>query len=216
MSSANRDLTTTSYALLGLLAVRSWSTYELAVQMRRNVHYFWPRTESNLYAEAKRLEAARLVTSSPEPVGRRRRTVYTITDGGMLALQHWLSAPSARSQLEAEVMVKLMFGNHGNKADVLANLRAYRADLEARLAVFVGIFGEYTRNLDPFPERLHINVLCYRLLWELARTELRWTKWASDRIELWPNVAEPGERGQHLAVLEKLLVDQTSGKTSLR
>jgi PadR family transcriptional regulator AphA len=48
---AERELTTTSYAILGLLAIKPWSTYELAAQMRRNLHYFWPRAESNLYAE---------------------------------------------------------------------------------------------------------------------------------------------------------------------
>ena len=69
MSSTERELTTTSYAILGLLAVRPWSTYELAAQMRRNLHYFWPRAESNVYAEPKRLVAGGFARAWAESYG---------------------------------------------------------------------------------------------------------------------------------------------------
>ena len=41
-------LTTTSYALLGLLSVKPWSTYELTQQMDRSLGRFWPRSTSKL------------------------------------------------------------------------------------------------------------------------------------------------------------------------
>ena len=66
MSSA-RGLTTTSYAILGLLAVRPWSTYELTRQMDRSLGRFWPRAESKLYEEPKKL-AAQGLAPSPESV----------------------------------------------------------------------------------------------------------------------------------------------------
>ena len=80
------ELTTTSYALLGLLAIRPWSTYELARQMQRDLRFCWPRTESNLYAEPKKLIAHGLASASSEPRGKRRRTVYSITAAGRQAL----------------------------------------------------------------------------------------------------------------------------------
>ena len=51
---------TTSYALLGLLALREWTTYELAKQVQRSIGWFWPRAERKLYEEPKRLVEARL------------------------------------------------------------------------------------------------------------------------------------------------------------
>lgn len=48
-------LTTTSYAILGLLSVRPWSTYELAQQMDRSLGRIWPRAQSKLYEEPKKL-----------------------------------------------------------------------------------------------------------------------------------------------------------------
>jgi len=41
-------LTTTSYAVLGLLAVRPWSSYELTQQMDRSLGRVWPRAVSKL------------------------------------------------------------------------------------------------------------------------------------------------------------------------
>src|SRR6516162_6651932 len=73
-------LTTTSYLILGLLALRRWSTYELAQQMKRSIHFYWPRAESHIYEEPKKLVAHGLAAASSEQTGRRPRTMYAITD----------------------------------------------------------------------------------------------------------------------------------------
>ena len=65
------ELTTTSYAILGLLSLRSWSTYELAEQMRRALGLFWPRAESGIYREPAKLEDHGLARSTVELVGKR-------------------------------------------------------------------------------------------------------------------------------------------------
>jgi hypothetical protein len=48
------ELTTTSYAILGLLNIKPWSAYELTQQAQRSLRYAWPKSESHLYAEPKR------------------------------------------------------------------------------------------------------------------------------------------------------------------
>src|SRR6186997_1199598 len=99
---SSRPLTTTSFAILGLLAIRPWATYDLAKLMRRSLHFFWPRAESNLYAEPKRLVEAGLAEVQEEWTGDRRRTVYSITDAGREALGTWLAGESAAPRLESE------------------------------------------------------------------------------------------------------------------
>jgi PadR family transcriptional regulator AphA len=79
-SMAGKSLTPTSYAILGLLAVKPWTTYELAQQMERALGEFWPRAQSKLYDEPKKLVALGLARASSEKIGKRPRTVYTITD----------------------------------------------------------------------------------------------------------------------------------------
>jgi len=198
---ALRELTTTSYAVLGLLAVRPWSTYELAKQMARNLRFFWPRAESNIYAEPKRLVEDGLAESRSQPVGRRRRTVYTIKPAGRRVLEQWLAEPAAPSRLESETLVKLMFANYGTKEALLEHLRQYRDQVAEKQSTLETIFGEYRRGEDPFPERLHINIVAYRLLWEMAQAETTWANWAFTEVERWTHVDAPADRSSLLAAL---------------
>ena len=204
--SSDRELTTTSYAILGLLALRQWSTYELARQMRRNLHYFWPRAESNIYAEPKRLVTAGFARSRSEATGGRPRTVYTITPAGRRALERWLRRPADDFRLEAEALVKVMFAPHGSKQDLLAHLEGVQYDAEARQAALQPIFEAYLADADPFPERLHVNVVCYRLLWDLAAAVGLWAEWAIAEVESWPeNVATPPGRERFMKTLRDAL-----------
>ena len=90
---ARGSLTTTSYAILGLLAVKPWSTYELTQQMERSLGHMWPRAASKLYEEPKKLVDHGLARATQDRVGQRPRTVYSITDKGRRALAAWLREP---------------------------------------------------------------------------------------------------------------------------
>src|SRR5438093_11989353 len=100
-------LTPTSYAILGLLAVKPWTTYELAQQMDRALGRFWPRAESKLYEEPKKLVAHGLARASSEPDGKRRRTVYTITPKGRRALAEWVPTPGDGPTRQFEPLIKV-------------------------------------------------------------------------------------------------------------
>ena len=109
MSRCTMPLTATSYAVLGLLSVRSWTTYELAKQVRRSLNWFWPRAERKLYEEPKVLVAAGFATAEREFTGQRPRTIYTITDAGRAELRRWLDEPSAPRVTEYEEMLNVVF-----------------------------------------------------------------------------------------------------------
>lgn len=210
MSRSGRELTTTSYAILGLLAIRPWSTYELAKQMRRNLHYFWPRAESNLYAEPKRLVSGGWAQAHARPVGERRRTVYSITAQGRRSLEQWLRQPAAAPRLEAEPLVKFAFAANSTKEHVLENLRRFRGNAETRQRELRALFEEYLRERDPFPGRAHINVVAYRLLWDHAQADADWATWALDQVVRWPNTKRPQGRSALMDVLKEALHTQTN------
>jgi len=208
VSSTERELTTTSYAILGLLAIRPWSTYELAGQMRRNLHYFWPRAESNLYAEPKRLVEGGFARARSQPVGKRRRTVYSITPKGRQALERWVGDPAAESRLESETLVKMMFAPYGSKEDLLAHLRRFLRESESKKQQLRRIFQEYLAGDDPFPDRVHINIVCYRLVWDYTETAASWAAWAIDQVERWPDVTIPSDRRALMEVLAAALAGE--------
>ncbi len=113
-------LSTTSYAVLGLLSLRSWTTYELAQQMGRSLDRIWPRAESKVYEEPKKLVEHGLARAKVEQVGQRPRTRYTITAKGRRALAAWLAEPGAGPVLESEQLVKVLFAHQGTRSDTLA------------------------------------------------------------------------------------------------
>lgn len=180
-------LTTTSYAILGLLAVKPWATYELAQQMKRAVGQFWPRAESNLYVEPKKLVALGLASSSKEKVGNRPRTIYTITDEGRQALAEWIPTPGAGPVLEFEQLIKVFFAEHGSKQDLLATIESARTWTEERLAATVDIPRGYLQGQGPFPERLPWILLSGQFLKEFTFAVGRWAEWAAEVVEDWPD-----------------------------
>src|SRR3954451_11277592 len=91
--STPRGLTTTSYAILGLLALQSWSTYELTRQMDRSLGRIWPRATSKLYEEPKKLVEGGRAEAPAEVGGRRRRPMSPTPRGGGAALGEWLQEP---------------------------------------------------------------------------------------------------------------------------
>ena len=184
-----RLLTTTSYAILGLLAARPWSTYALAKQMRRSLQHIWPRAESNIYAEPKRLVEAGLATAEVETVGKRARTVYSITDEGLRALVRWLSTESAPSRFESETLVKVLFGNYGTKDVLLANLRRFADEAAATRAFWKLVADDYIHGRHAFPERMHVNALVFRWNSEQAKTNESWAEWAIAQVESWADTA---------------------------
>ena len=181
------ELTTTSYAILGLLASRSWTTYELARQMGRALGFFWPRAESGLYEEPKKLVAHGLARATSEMVGKRRRTVYTITPAGRRALQAWLPTASEGPVLEFEALVKVFFAEHGSRADLLVTIRGVREWAEARAATGLAICREYLEGKGSFPERLPWLILAGRFLYEFEEAVMRWVEWAEAVVAEWPD-----------------------------
>jgi DNA-binding PadR family transcriptional regulator len=180
------ELTTTSYAILGLLAIKPWTTYELAQQMERALGLFWPRTRSKLYEEPKKLVVAGMAKATTEHVGRRPRTVYTITAKGRRALKSWVPTPGAGPVVEYEQLVKVFFAEHGRKQDLLATIDGARAWVEQRSLESEQIPREYLEGRGGFPERLPWLILTGRFLDEIDRAVYRWAEWATGVVESWP------------------------------
>lgn len=209
-----RRLTSTSYAILGFLAISEFSTYGLAKQMRRTAHYFWPRAESNLYAEPKRLLQDGFADARVESVGERPRTVYSINAKGREALAEWLTQPPAETRVESEMLAKTMFAPYGSKADLLNSLRMYRDQLQSKQEKLLSIFRQYVRGENPYPERVHVNVLVFKLVWDYSQVEMRWVDWALSVAESWSDVVGPHGRDQLVAELEKIVREADAAQAS--
>jgi PadR family transcriptional regulator, regulatory protein AphA len=181
------DLTTTSFAILGLLALQPWTTYELAKQVEVSLANFWPRAERKLYEEPKKLVAHGLADMTRETVGRRPRTVYRITTAGREALRTWLGEPGAMAELEFETLVKVFFAEQGTRQQLIRNLELILADAEQRQRVDAQWAAYLLATGGRFAERQAIIALVGSLQAEINRTVAAWARRGLDTVADWPN-----------------------------
>jgi DNA-binding PadR family transcriptional regulator len=210
-------LTTTSYAILGLLSIRDWSTYELAAQMRRSLRYFWPRAASGIYEEPKKLVEHRYAEARRTSTGRRPRTVYRITDDGRAALRRWIedSRMDGRAY-ESEPLVRFFFGNTATKEALLAAIDQIGARAKAEMASWAEVAGPYADGEGPFPERLHVNAMVMRLAFDISMVELAWAEWAREQVEHWPDATEAADPSSLRAVIATRLAHLQSMSSKRR
>jgi len=181
------SLTTTSYAMLGLLAVKPWTTYELTQQMERSLGHMWPRAASKLYEEPKKLVDQGLARATEDRVGQRPRTLYSITAKGRRALAAWLRDPGEGPVLEWEQLVKVFFSDNGTKADALATLEAARRWAQARSAQTAAVGHQFLDEGNPFPERSAQTNVSVRFLIDFYALVADWSRWAHAIVETWPD-----------------------------
>ena len=183
-------LGTTSHAVLGLLALRPWTTYELAKQVQRSLGWFWPRAERKLYEEPKRLVAAGLATATGQRTGNRPRTMYAITPAGRKALRRWLGEPSAPPALEFEAMVRVFFADGGTLEQLRATLEQVEATAEARLAALRSMIEDSLEGPYEFAARLPVNALALRFQLDLERLQADWARWAREQTAHWRSTTD--------------------------
>ena len=185
---------TTTFAVLALIADGPRSAYELARLMDRSVRFYWPRAISRLYEEPKKLVAQGWAVASTHRARGRSRTVYTVTPAGREALRAWLDEPGAGPALEFEGLVKVLAAGHGSIDALRATLDRVEEDARRTLA-----FGRDVaeRAIGGEPELVavaHLRVLTWRLLWDHASTVLAWVQWARRYLAEWEDSQASPER----------------------
>ncbi|MFD0856903.1 PadR family transcriptional regulator [Actinomadura adrarensis] len=184
-SSKAPRLTTTSYALLGLLAVQPWTAYELTQQMQRSLHYVWPKSESLLYTEPKKLVEAGLATVTQQQRGERTRAQYHITEAGRRALEAWLDTQPAAPLFEIETMLRVTFADQGTPDQLTRSLRAAATWAEEEMARARPQIESYLEAGGPFPERLHLIAILVGFYGEMFDLIRRYCTDTADMVESW-------------------------------
>ncbi len=192
------QLSTTAYAVLGLLCLREWPAYELAQQMQRSMRIWWPRAESRAYEEPKRLVKLGLARSRDEGVGDRPRTIYTVTAKGRRAFEGWLDERGELFRLEFEGMLKVFLSDQGTKEQLDARITDIGSAALAELRRAAAFDDEYRATGGPFPERLHLIVLVTDLHLRFLEATIEWAGWARDQVADWPSSSEGSDQRRAL------------------
>ncbi len=188
-------LTPTTAALLGQLALRPWSVYEMTQNVARTLHWFWPRAESLIYAEVKRLAAAGLATADVEPGRRgRTRTNYAITDAGRSALRSWLEQPVGGTTLHSEPALRVHLAPFGTKDDLVRALERAAADAQSLLAQATAIGAEFETGVHQFQDQVHVRAILFDFLARYGEMTALWASRWRAVVEEWEDVAPDATR----------------------
>ena len=185
-------LTSTSYAILGLLCVRPWTAYELARQVERGWRFTWPRARSGIYEEPKRLVEHGYAEATVAARGQHaRKTIYSVTAAGRRAFGRWLSEPSAEPHFESEAVVRVLFADHGTKEHLLKTLSDLGEHLRQTRAQMAEQAADYLATGGPFPDRLPLLAVVGRLIHAYVAVIDEWAAWARTEVDTWPDTSGP-------------------------
>lgn len=201
-------LTTTSYAVLAQVAVRPWSSYELAQQRVRYFRYVWPRAESAIYREAVRLHHMGLIDGSKEFTGKRARTVYSITDAGKDALKDWMGTPVSPFSMDFEAMLRVFIAPLGTKDELVGTLTQVREDAQEMLRFGGEVKQEFIDGINVTQDQAYIRALAVDFFISLLNTVDAWAERSLAEVVGWDDLDPSDEKNQRgLDKISQLPVD---------
>jgi DNA-binding PadR family transcriptional regulator len=122
------ELSLFSYEILGLVGHRGAAPHDLLRLARRDRMLAWAG-ESQYYVEPKRLARLGYLDARKEPGKTRERTVYTLTDRGLEALEEWAQTPVRFTPLKSEPLLRLLITDLVGEPVTRASMTTLREDI---------------------------------------------------------------------------------------
>lgn len=165
------------HALLGLLAERPASGYDLLKQFETSLAMVWPAQQSQVYGELGKLHEAGLIEITG--TGARNRREYGITDAGRTELRQWLTEPGLDLAFRSATLLRVFFLWTLARDEGTAYLDQFARANQARLAALEAIRDNVAWLGDPAQ-------VCGWLVLEYgirgSQTAEQWAQWAAEQL----------------------------------
>ncbi|MEU0008968.1 PadR family transcriptional regulator [Streptomyces sp. NPDC006314] len=165
------------HALLGLLAERPASGYDLLKTFETSLANVWPANQSQIYTELTKLAGTGLITVAAE--GPRGRKEYALTDEGLAELRHWLTETRPQRNTRSDILLRVFFLGvlpPEEARGYLTHLIEMSQDGYEQLRQLVDSIDWDDDNLSVYGRI----ALEYGLRFNAMRRE--WAEWAAERI----------------------------------
>jgi PadR family transcriptional regulator AphA len=168
-------LSTTEFAILGLLCGGERSGYELKKNVEAGIGYVWTAAKSHVYGVLPRLvdggfASTRRVTQKNRPA----KQVYRITRKGELAFRAWLEEPVEERGGRSPFLLKIFFGGLMSAETLIGHIERKREEVVRELEEYREIEQRIATD-----ERSYYGYVTLR--WGLAQA-LAWIRWADQII----------------------------------
>ena len=173
------------HAILGFLAIRPLTGYDLKKAFDNSVSHFWPATQSQIYRTLAELDADGLVTK--EVVAREERLamkIYYIAAAGRAELQRWLSAPVPEPDTREPLLIQLFFGGQVPDEALTGVIEDRIREVEERLQLFGALYTASleSREVAADARTFFMSMLTLEYALMLHANGLRWIRSALKRI----------------------------------
>ena len=174
------------YALLGALADRPRTGYELLKHFEQSLAYAWPASHSQIYPELARLREDGLIEQTGS--GARNSKTYAVTDAGLAEVRRWLRETTPDRRVRSDALLRTFFLwllDPDEARDELWREREYwRARLDELERIKSGPRGP-GRKEQAFGIALEGGI-------RTLQTRLEWLDWAEAQlVEAQPSEPEP-------------------------
>jgi DNA-binding PadR family transcriptional regulator len=180
------------HALLVALSERPASGLELTRRFEKSLGFFWHATHQQIYRVLARMESDGWVqVEVVAQEGRPDKRVHTPSPEGRRVLAEWLAAPMAMETFRSELAVKLRGASYGDRARLLDNLLAARAEHATRLAHYEDM------ERQQFPDPAHLDgaeLDQWLVLRGGIRLERFWVDWTTDYLHAHGRAPEEGTK----------------------
>jgi PadR family transcriptional regulator AphA len=125
------------YAILGLLSLKSMSGYDIRQLAQKSIGHFWSESYGQIYPTLRQLVKEGLATGRTERnKGKPDRNVYSITANGLGELRSWLKLPVARENPRSELLLKLFFSGRVPLPESIQHVNRYRVEHQQLLEIY--------------------------------------------------------------------------------
>jgi DNA-binding PadR family transcriptional regulator len=144
----SRELNATAASLLGFLARRPMTGWELFARFEESIAHFWSLTRSQVYRELQALAEMGYLEIGAS--GARERRVCTITPAGREAFGAWIARMPGEEQIRFPLLLTVFFGDAVPPETLSAATKSHRATHAARLAEYEALV-DHARAESPYP-----------------------------------------------------------------
>jgi len=193
------ELSATAKVILGMLAARPRSGYEIKQLVDQSARFFWAASYGQIYPELKRLEQAGLVTGSEASQGARPRTIYKLAPAGKRAAREWIEQAPRTLELRDEGLLGLFFAGSINPArtpEIARERAAIAREKAAELRAIEAMVDGAAENGGPEakPDSGSRAVLRYGI--ESSEWAAEWFERAAEDLERETSGARGAPRGR--------------------
>jgi len=193
------ELSATGKVILGMLAARPRSGYEIKQLIDKTARFFWTASYGQIYPELKKLEKAELITGDDSSTGARQRTTFKLTPAGRRAAREWIAGPPEVLEMRDEGLLELFFAGSIEPSRA-AEIARERAAISRRKAAELRAIWEAVDQADG-PEGPHtepdigsLTVLRYGI--EASEWTAEWFERAAEDLERVKARAVPAAGGR--------------------